>query len=285
MSEINRTLPDELAELAHLALVQGLDEVHLLFEGLGADFPASIGWQLSLTRIDPSVLIELEINKDPELRAALDAARETMSWNYGPEVEGKLMVIRENTHRGDNTLRVSAQVGSEVHAFRGRDEPYLDVAQIREWILAPREGIPDLTDDERQAAEVEAERMVTAWKLGWSAERTLSRSEALSMEKVTGEPGTVYAQYSYSALNHFFNVEGHPAHRDNGTEVSIDLRLSRAGLAGEWFCSSDGVDELPGGGYVARKTPLAEIFDRVADTPPWHTEVAYFDEDLEEWVR
>lgn len=25
--------------------------------------------------------------------------------------------------------------------------------------------------------------------------------------------------------------------------------------------------------------------DRVANTPPWHTEVAYFDEDLEEWVR
>ena len=61
MSEINRTLPDELAELAHLALVEGLDEVHLFFEGLGADFPASIGWQLSLTRVDPSVLIEHEM--------------------------------------------------------------------------------------------------------------------------------------------------------------------------------------------------------------------------------
>ena len=284
MSEINRTLPDELAELAHLALVEGLDEVHLFFEGLGADFPASIGWQLSLTRVDPSVLIELEIDKDPELRAELDADAE-MSWSYSPEAEAKLKVIRENIHRGDNTLRVSAQVGTEVRAFRGMDKPYWDVAQIREWILTPREGIPALTDHERRAAEVEAERMVTAWKLGWSAERTLSRDSAMSAEKITGKPGTVYVQYSYSALNHFFNVEGHPAHRDNGTEVSIDLRLSRAGLAGKWTYSSDGLDETPGGGYVARKTSLAEIFDRVANTPPWHTEVAYFDEDLEEWVR
>lgn len=274
MSEINRTLPDELAELAHLALVQGLDKVHLLFEGLGADFPASIGWQLSLTRIDPSVLIQLEIDKDPELRAELNA-----------DTKMKLKVIRENVHRGDNTLRVSAQVGSEVDAFRGMDEPYWDAAQIRQWILAPREGIPDLTDDERQAAEVEAERMVTAWNLGWSAERTLSRSQALSMEKITGKPGTICAQYRYSALNHFFNTEGHPAHRDNGTEVSIDLRLTRAGLAGEWTYSSDGMDELPGGGYLARVIPPEALLARVADTPPWHTEVAYFDEDLEEWVR
>lgn len=283
MSDIDRTLPTELAELAHLALAQGLDEVHLFFEGLGADFPASIGWQLSLTRIDPSVLIELEIDKDPELRAELDADTE-MRWSYSPEAEAKLKVIRENIHRGDNTLRVSAQVGSEVDAFRGMDEPYWDVAQIREWILTPREGIPALTDAEAQAAEVEAHRMIDAWKLGWSAERTLSRSQAVIMEKVTGKPSTVYAQYSYSALNHFFNIEGHPAHRDNGTEVSIDLSLLRTSLAGEWFHSSDGVDELPGGGYVARKTPPAEIFDRVADTPPWYAEVAYFDEDLEEWV-
>lgn len=285
MSEIDRTLPNELAELAHLALVQGLDEVHLLFEGLGADFPAPIGWQLNLTRIDPSVLIQLEIDKDPELRAVLDADREAMSWEHGPEVEGKLKAIRENVRRGENTLRVSAQVGSEVDAFRGMDEPYWNAAQIRQWILAPREGIPDLTDDERQAAEVEAERMVTAWKLGWSAERTLSRSQALSMEKATGEPGTVYAQYNYSALNHFFNTEGHRAHRDNGTEVSIDLRLTRAGLAGEWTYCSDGMDELPGGGYLARVLPPETLLARVADTPPWHTEVAYFDEDLEEWVR
>jgi len=280
---IDRTLPDGLAELAHLALVQGLDEVHLFFEGLGADFPAPIGWQLSLTRINPSVLIELEIDKDPDLRAELDADTD-MSWSYSPEAEAKLKVIRENIHRGDNTLRVSAQVGTEVHAFRGIDEPYWNVAQIREWILTPREGIPALTDAETQSAEVEAHRMIDAWKLGWSAERTLSRDSAMSAEKITGKPGTVYVQYSYSALNHFFNVEGHPAHRDNGTEVSLDLRLSRAGLAGEWTYASDGMDELPGGGYVPRVLPPETVLARVVDTPPWHAEVAYFDDERDEWT-
>lgn len=280
---VDRSLPDELAELAHLALVQGLDEVHLFFEGLGADFPAQIGWQLSLTRTDPSVLIETEIDKDPDLRAELDADTD-MDWNYSPEAEAKLKALRAKSSGGENTLRVTAQVGTEVHAFRGRDEPYLDVAQIREWILAPREGIPALTDAEKRGAEVEAHRMINAWKLGWSAERTLSRDSAMSMEKAADKHSAPYVQYSYSALNHFFNVKGHPAHRSHGTEVSLDLRLSRAGLAGEWTYSFDGMDELPGGGYVPRVLPPETLLERVVDTPPWHAEVAYFDDERDEWI-
>lgn len=277
---VDRSLPDELAELAHLALVQGLDEVHLLFEGLGADFPAQIGWQLSLTRTDPSVLIETEIDKDPDLRAELDADTE-MSWNYSPEAEAKLKALRAKSSGGENTLRVTAQVGTEVHAFRGRDEPYWDVAQIREWILAPREGIPALTDAEKRGAETQARRMVEAWKLGWTASRTLGRGSAMSAEKITGKPFVPCARYEYSALNHFFNVKGHPAHRSRGTEVSVDMGLSQDGLDGGWLRRTPVRIELDN---ETIETSPEGIFERIAKTPPWHAEVAYFDEERDEWT-
>lgn len=281
-STIDRTLPTELADLARLAITSGLDKTALLFQGLGADFPASIGWQLSLTRTDPAFLIGKALDEsDLQGDDLLDIDRPA-----DPEREAKLAELRESVHEG-NHLTVTAQIGSEVDAYVGGDDEYWDVKQIRKWILAER-PVLDMSPEASMQLSRDAGWMIDAWNRGWSAIRTIDRSQAEALAHVTGRETTeadLYASFEFSALNHFFNVEGHPEHRSAGTEVSYEIRLTRAGLNGPWIYCSDG---LVPGTYSPRRMPIDDAMSTIAGVPPWHTEVAYFDEDADDgdggWV-
>lgn len=286
MATIDRTLPAELSELARLAITSGLDEVHLLFQGLGADFPAAIGWQLSITRTDPSYLMDVALDE-----AGLRDDPDELDWDRpAPERDAQIAAIREQIHQ-DNRLTVTAQVGTEVSAYIGGDgeDPYWNAAQIREWILGERPGIAPLDGADLAQAEHDADWMIDAYSRGWSMERVVDRGSAAAMAHVTGRATTnadLYVKYEASALNHFFNVEGHPAHRDNVTEVSYDIHLMRKGLSGPWIYCSDGLVPKT---YQPKKLPVEEAMTTIAGTPPWHTEVAYFEEDADggegAWVR
>ncbi|QXV57432.1 hypothetical protein CVV72_10815 [Amycolatopsis sp. TNS106] len=226
----------------------GLDEVHLGFEGLGAEFPAPIGWMLCLTRLDDIHLAVLE---------TLGLA-DTEAHTHVP-----------------NRLRVTAQIGATVEAFRGLGEPYWDAGNVAEWIRRPRSGIDTATDAELAAFQNDAELMIGAWQRGWTAERSLrrgSQTEAAHSRHRIAVP--IGVSYRFSALNHFYNVDGHPGHRDGGTAVSIDVLLSRASIGGDWIYSAIGLDRLP----------VESALATVHKAPPWHAEVAYFDNDIEDWV-
>lgn len=54
----DRSVPQQLVDIAVLAIRRGAQRVSLHLEGLGADFPAPIGWLLRITRVD-----------DPRLRS------------------------------------------------------------------------------------------------------------------------------------------------------------------------------------------------------------------------
>lgn len=279
-ADVDRTPPAEILELARLAISTELHEVGLLHQGLGADFPAHIGWQLSLTRIDPIILIDRAMteqglnDRDDELD--FDAP-------VDPEREAKMRKIRAAVHE-DNHLTVTAQIGSEVDAFRGMDEPYWGPEQIREWILAEQQGV--ITPSAKAAAQAasDADWAVDAWSRGWSVTCKVDHGSGLSMARVMGRElieDDLYVRFEFSALNHFFNVEGHPENRGNGTEVSYDINLMRAGLVGQWIYCADGFDHTK---HRPIDLSVTDAEQTIAAAPPWHTEVAYFDEDLEEWV-
>lgn len=246
---IDRTLPAEMIDLARLALSTGLDEVDLGFEGLGADFQAPIGWSMILFRMtDPGTA----------------------------------------QHKQEH-LRITAQVGEEPSAYHPDHYPAEGMwgsAQIRQWILATPSH-PDLAvSPARLGRAAETERMVQAWKLGWSASRTLGWGEKLNFERRYSHLGELPlpVSYRYGSLNWFYNSEGHPEHRDNDTEVSYDIRLSRQGFDGKWIYISDGMDTLEDGGRQIRHMSIEDAHARVAEAPPWHAEMAYYDDELEDWV-
>ena len=277
---IDRTLPAELADLARLAITGGLDQVGLLFEGLGADFPASIGWQLSLTRTDPA----FQIGKALDESGLRDDDLLDFDKPVDPVREAKLAEIRESVHQG-NHLSVTAQVGSEVDAYVGGDDVYWGVERIREWILAER-PVPAMSPEASTQMSRDAEWMIDAWSRGWSATRKIDRGSAMPFARVSKRRSTeadLYPSFEFSALNHFFNIEGHPEHRSAGTQIAYDIHLTRVGLAGPWAYCSDGL--IPGT-YSPRRLPVDEAMSIIAGAPPWHTEVAYFDEDAGdgEWV-
>lgn len=275
-SAVDRSLPGELRDLARLAVTSGLAEVNLLFQGLGADFPAPIGWQLSLTRVDPSVLMGRALEGREDLRGGLDDP-------YDEERERKLEVVRREAFAG-NDLWVTAQVGSGVSAFRGMDEHRWGPAEIREWILAGVSKDVVFSADDRAQLERDADWMVDAWARGWSVERSLDVGMSLIEERRLGRRGPLHVSYTFSALNHFFNVEGHPEHRSNGTEVSFDIRMTRAGVTGPWMYVSDGVVEGPQGGFTPRQMSSSDALEKIAGMPPWHAEVAYFKDEDDGWV-
>ncbi|MFK0244524.1 hypothetical protein ACIQUM_07485 [Amycolatopsis azurea] len=248
MTVPDRAVPPELLDLARLALVTGLDEVQLGFEGLGAHFPAPIGWILGMTRVDDIHIAVIES------QGLSDTAALT---------------------RVPNHLRVTAQVGTSAVAFRGIGEPYWDADNIAEWIRRSRPGIDSPAETERAAFQDDAALMLGAWQRGWTAERALRRGSQ------TGAAHSPYriavpmvVSYRFSALNYFYNVEGHIGHRDHGAPVSVDVLLSRASIGGDWIYSAIGLDRIP----------VERALATVDQAPPWHAEVAYFDDDLEDWV-
>lgn len=245
---IDRTLPAEMIDLARLALSTGLDEVDLSFEGLGADFEAPVGWSMILFRTtDPGTAQQ----KQDHLRITADVNEEPTA--YHPD----------------------------YHATEGM----WDSQQIRQWILATPSH-PDLdVSDERVGRAAEAQRMIEAWKLGWSASRTLGWDQKLNFERRYPELGALPlpVAFRFGSINWFYNSEGHPEHRDNGTEVSYDIRLSRQGFDGKWIYISDGMDRHEDGGRQIRHMSIEDAHARVAEAPPWHAEMAYYDEELEAW--
>ncbi|WP_424862997.1 hypothetical protein [Streptomyces sp. MMS24-I29] len=136
-ADVDRTIPAALVGLAEEALRSGnVDEVFLGFEGLGADFPAPIGWIMHLHRVE-EVLLALA----------------------GLPVES-------------NHLMVSAQVGGEPTAFVGIGQDYLDAEAIRQWITHPRPveaGAPIGGLDD-------ADMLITAVRNGWSITRKIDRN-------------------------------------------------------------------------------------------------------------
>lgn len=237
MEHDDRTPPEDLLELARLALTAGLDVVHLGFEGLGADFPAPIGWNLMFSRVQPG-----------------------------------------STHALDSPfsvdfVRINAQVDDVPSAYVAGE--HWDVGRLREWILADRAGIAAPTGIERTNAEEDAELMTAAWLRGWSAERTIDRVTAESLTRAFGMDIPPLCRYMFTADNNFYCVDGHAAHRKTGAPTSIRLWMTRENLVNSWDL---GIDEH------LRPTENEEIVRRVTNIPPWHAEVARFDEELEEWV-
>ncbi|MFI9629223.1 hypothetical protein [Streptomyces sp. NPDC052042] len=135
-ADIDRKIPAALVGLAEEALRSGgIDEVFLGFEGLGADFPAPIGWIMHLHRVEEVLLAQA-----------------------GLPDEG-------------NHLMVSAQVGNGPTAFVGIGQDYLDAEGIQQWIARPRPEeaeapLGDLGD---------ADLLITAVRNGWSITRKLDR--------------------------------------------------------------------------------------------------------------
>jgi hypothetical protein len=225
---IDRTAPLAFRELAEIALKVGsIDHVSMGFEGLGADFPAPIGWILNMNRIDQVLLHQTGLSEQ------------------------------------GNHMMVSAQVGQEPSAFVGFGQDYLDAEEISQWIHHPRPGIagPIIMDVD------DVELMITALRNGWTAAREITR--------IGTQVGVAYV---FEALNNFYNLEGHPAHRSTGASLSRRVSLVspvRSHAPEQAYAAFvDGVTS------TAEKA-LAEI----AEQAPWYADVAYFDDDQEEWIR
>lgn len=245
----DRSLPAGMAELLRLALEAGLDFVELGFESLDYDFAAPIGWILHLSRVDP-MLIDGPAGS-PESRA--------------------------------NHLTVTAQVGSQVNAYVGpinSEDPYLNEAQIAAWIQEPRAGIPEYTAEDRAALAGETKRFLDALANGWSASREIRRHDRVMMNKhfEANNPDMVTV-FKFSAPNWFYNIEGHPGNRENGTSTSLNLTVVSSKITAPipYYCGIDGV-----------RSDAQTILGKIASPQPWFAPVAYCTEETEsedsEWV-
>lgn len=195
----SREMPDELAELMERALAGGnVDEVSLVFEGLGSDFYAPIGWFLYLTKCER------------DLQASTD--QDTAAANQGPE----MLLATAQVHHP----QVTAYLGTDPSNGKAQ---YWDANAIAEWITAPR-------DVETAGAAVAVEpahvRMaIAAAKLGWSVSQQIRRygHPTSSLPTDVKIPATV--SYRFTADNYFYNDETSEYHRDTGAEVSMSLVL------------------------------------------------------------
>ncbi|MFJ5725500.1 hypothetical protein [Streptomyces sp. NPDC093149] len=222
MTDIDRTIPASLVELAQRALRSGrIDEVFLGFEGLGADFPAPIGWIMHLNRVETTLAAQL-----------------------GTSDEG-------------NHLVVTSQIGSEPKAFVGIDRPVMDAEAITAWIDLPRptdsgEPIGDLED---------AELLITAVRNGWSVQRELRRADHVitSRHAPAEMPDRLPLQASYQlhALNNFYNVEDTPSHRSTDAPASRRIYLRRDAVpASSW------VSAMVEGSRTSPESAINEISGR-----------------------
>lgn len=225
---IDRTMPQAFVELAERSLKTGtLDYVSIGFEGLGADFPAPIGWLLHMNRF------------------------------------GQVLLHQTGLSEQGNHMFVSAQVGEEPSAFAGVGEDDLDAEEISQWINHPRPGIagPTIMDVD------DVELMITALRNGWTASREITR--------IGTQIGVTYV---FEALNNFFNVEGHPTHRSTG--ASLSRRISLVSTVRSQAPQQAHAAFIDGTTATAQMA-LAEIHEQA----PWYADVAYFDDDQEEWIR
>lgn len=172
-----------------------------------------------------------------------------------------------------NHLTIMTQINSEISGFTGEgtDISQWGIKEIREWILADRPQVDTPDDDAEIAWQVDAMQMTTAWKLGWNAKR--------SIQRMAGD--RIYTEYTFEADNYFYNVVEHPAHRDTGTKVSEMMMLSKEGYSGEWVYAA--IDDLDEYNRPTQIDPHAAL-DRLTQHPPWHAQVAYFDDELEDWI-
>lgn len=235
----DRRMPQAMLDLYLLALETGtIDQVELGYEGLDAEFPAPVGWMLHLTRVEPELAHELGVDGD------------------------------------DNHLCVTAQVGSnEPQAFRGLDEPYWGPEQITAWITRPRAGLP-----QTQAAPVEihdVDLMLHSALNGWSCRRMLLRNQQyLMQERMPNHDPFLMISYRFSALNWHYNDPSHPAHRDTGAQVSLDLSLGRFLDKSSWNHAL----------IEAKNVDPEEVLSQLKQRCPWYADVAYFDETKDTWA-
>ncbi|MFC9755200.1 hypothetical protein [Streptomyces sp. NPDC056921] len=219
MTDIDRTIPASLVELAQRALRSGrIDEVFLGFEGLGADFPAPIGWIVHLNRVETTLAAQLGISDV------------------------------------NNHLVVTSQIGSEPRAFVGIDRPMMDAEAITAWIDLPRptdsgEPIADLGD---------TETLITAVRNGWSVQRELRRADHMIMSRHAPaemcDRLPLGASYQLHALNNFYNVKDTPSHRSTGAPVSRTIFLRRDAVpAGPWLSA------MAEGTRISPESAISEI--------------------------
>jgi hypothetical protein len=186
-----------------------------------------------------------------------------------PELVGEA----DQDGRRRNSVIVSARIGQAPQALVAADAPYWDVEEIREWILAETPAGPASTERERDQAAADADLMIEAWKRGWSAERTVDRSMAMLMKKRTGRDGRLFEKFVFDAPNRAANVPGHNQYC-----------MSRIRQTGEWIHVRDNDKQYSNVSRVSAEEAADDVLRRVHATPPRHTEVAYFDDDLQEWV-
>lgn len=245
----NRDMPGDLVELMTMALAGGnIDEVNLVFEGMGYDFYGPIGWFLYLTKVSPELL-------------AGSGDRSTATLNTNPAI-----------------VCVQAQVSNPVPtAFLGMDPQteaaqYWDAVAIAEWIDTPRDTAA--TGDVMTVPAEHIRMAVDAAKLGWSVTQQIRRfgRGATSLPPDLEIP--VAMSYRFDAHNYSYNDKSSNRHCDTGADLSLNLALGTD-------------EESEGWNYALRngqRVDPALITEAVAQNPPWHRPVAYFDEELDEWV-
>ncbi|ADK69020.2 hypothetical protein [Gordonia sp. KTR9] len=244
----NRNMPAEFAELMELAVAGGnIDEVSLVFEGLGYDFHAPIGWLLYLRKVAPELSVE--------------ADGKTTS-----DSEPNLICVDSQVSRPTPSSYVGV-------CPRSGEAQYWDAAAIKRWIEAPRHagtaGEPVMSPAEH------VQMMVTAAKQGWSVTREIrryGRRHTAALIPSLNIPTSM--SYRFEAHNYSYNDETSEHYRGAGAELSMSLALGTTEQSTTW-------------NYALRdseRVDPAEIVAEVSQTPPWHTRVARFDENLEEWV-
>lgn len=244
---INRDMPAELVELMTAALAGGnIDDVSLVFEGMGYDFYAPIGWFLYMTKVAP----ELKFATTPP--NAIDD---------DPSI-----------------LLVCAQVNSpEPTAYLGTDplggEPrYWNAEEIAAWIEAPR----DVQSAGSQVAipSDHVEMAIAAAKLGWSVTQQINRYgfHSASGQALPDIPAAV--SYRFTAHNYAYADMAEKRHCDTSDDLSLSFALGTSDRGSPWNYGLRG----------AEKTDPMHIVAAVGQTPPWHAPVAYFDNAAGEWV-
>lgn len=211
--------PEALLALAELAIGRGFDSVSLGFGDLGADFPAPISWMLHLTRTDFSTYYAAHGEAPPE--------------GFGKD-EHLMVDLQRSVEQEDGT-----RGPDEVQAYRGYPEgvafgdeahdPYWDEARIREWIMEETPLMPARAPEESAAYLADWPLMRTAYLNGWSVKRELRRGDQMSFARhmpAGHDPLPLVAPINIDALNHFYNVEGHPDNRSTGTQVSVSAHLT-----------------------------------------------------------
>lgn len=276
--------PEALLALAELALSRGFDSVSLGFGGLGADFPAPISWMLHLTRTDFSTYYSVHGEAPPK---GFDKAEHLV-------IDLQRSAEQEDGTRGPDKIQAYRGYPEGV-AFGDADhDPYWDETRIREWILEETELLPACTPEETAQYLADWSLMRTAYLNGWSAKRELRRGDQMSFARHMPEgnaPLPLVAPINIDALNHFYNVKGHPDNRNTRTEVSVSAHLTA--VIGEELDDDERAilhleQRRVKGSDNAVYTTRQAFEDVAGSRAPWFVPVAGFTEETEEdeggWV-